>query len=70
MASFKRAKDWEYEAIEHVESLYADIRKRATALAKIRRALRAYATASGLSLPVKDTTINGVTRDGHDTSKL
>ena len=69
MASFKRAKDWEYEAIEEVESLYADIRKRAAALAKMRRALRAYAVASGLSLTVNDTTANGANDTADESSR-
>ena len=68
MCSFKRAKDWEYEAIEDVESLYADIRKRAAVLAKMRRALRAYAVASGLSLTVNDTTANGANDTADESS--
>lgn len=70
MTSFKRAKDWEYEAIEYVENQYAEIRRRAEALAKMRRALRAYATSSGLSLTVKGATINNTARGDHEKSKL
>ena len=67
-ASFRKAKEWEREAIEEVENQYAEIRKRAASLSKMRQALKAYATASGLSLTVDTTQVDDEVEEDAETT--
>lgn len=49
--AFRRAKDWELEAIQEIEASYATLRQRAQTLTKMRRSLQEYLR---LSLPNND----------------
>lgn len=49
-SAFRRAKDWEREAIEDLEPQYGVIRERAAKLTLLRREILKYVKLSGLSL--------------------